>query len=81
MMCDKVYRDETTPSLPIPEDCLRRLLKLCTMSAPFITHKGEIYTQIDAVAMGSPLGVLFADFYMGVSQSPTFIVDMWTILS
>ena len=72
MMCDKVYRDETTPSLPIPEDCLRRLLKLCTMSALFITHKGEMYTQIDGVAMGSPLGVLFADFYMGVIEERVF---------
>ena len=72
MTCDKVYRDETTPSLPIPEDCLRRLLKLCTMSAPFITHKGEMYTQIDGVAMGSSLGVLFADFYMGVIEERVF---------
>ena len=68
MMCDKVYRDISTPSLSIPEDALRGLLRLCTMRAPFITHRGEMYTQVDGVAMESPLGVLFADFYMGVVE-------------
>ena len=31
-----------------------------------------MYTQIDGVAMGSPLGVLFADFYMGVMKERVF---------
>ena len=31
-----------------------------------------MYTQIDGVAMGSPLGVLFADFYMGVIEERVF---------
>ena len=72
MMCNKVYRDDSTPALPIPEDSLRDLLRLCTMKAPFITHRGEMYTQVDGVAMGSPLGVLFADFYMGVVEERVF---------
>ena len=73
MICDSVYRDDGTPALQIPEDALRRLLQLCTMSAPFTTHRGELYTQIDGVAMGSPLGVLFADFYMGVIEKRVFL--------
>ena len=72
MICDRVYRDNSTPSLSIPEDALRDLLRLCTMKAPFITHRGEMYTQVDGVAMGSPLGVLFADFYMGVIEERVF---------
>ena len=42
------------------------------MSAPFTTHKGDLYAQVDGVAMGSPLGVLFADFYMGVVEERVF---------
>ena len=72
MICDKVYRDASSPTLSIPEDALRSLLRLCTMRAPFITHRGEMYNQIDGVAMGSPLGVLFADFYMGVIEERVF---------
>ena len=72
LICDRVYRDVSTPNLNIPEGALRDLLRLCTMKAPFITHKGEMYTQIDGIAMGSPLGVLFADFYMGVVEERVF---------
>ena len=72
LICDRVYRDDTTPTLAVPENALRRLLQLCTMSAPFVTHRGDLYTQVDGVAMGSPLGVLFADFYMGVVEQRVF---------
>ena len=72
LICERVYRNDGTPTLAIPEDALRTLLRLCTMKAPFITHKGEMYTQIDGIAMGSPLGVLFADFYMGVVEERVF---------
>ena len=72
MICDRVYRDNTTPALGIPEDALRDLLRICTMESPFNTHRGQIYQQIDGVAMGSPLGVLFADFYMGVIEERVF---------
>ena len=37
-----------------------------------MTHRGEMYTQIDGIAMGSPLGVLFADFYMGIVEERVF---------
>ena len=72
LICDRVYRDDNTPTLAIPEDALRSLLHLCTMKAPFTTHRGEMYTQVDGIAMGSPLGVLFADFYMGIVEERVF---------
>ncbi|XP_076034575.1 uncharacterized protein LOC143021168 [Oratosquilla oratoria] len=31
------------------------------MEAPFLSHRGEPFRQVDGVAMGSPLGVLFAN--------------------
>ena len=72
LILDRVYRDNSTPNLDIPEDALRALLELCTKKAPFISNKGLLYTQIDGVAMGSPLGVLFANFYMGIIEERVF---------
>ncbi|XP_068229597.1 uncharacterized protein [Palaemon carinicauda] len=69
---DRVYRDTTTPTLNILEAFLRALLEICTKKTPFTTHKGHIYIQKDGVAMGSPLGVLFANFYMGVVEERVF---------
>ena len=55
-------------SLPPPSslspELLRRMLKICTTEAPFRCPSGNLYLQIEGVAMGSPLGVLFANAYM-----------------
>jgi hypothetical protein len=40
------------------------LLGACTTKAPFRHIDGTLYQQIDGIAMGSPLGVAFANFYM-----------------
>ena len=45
---------------------------VCTTEAPFRTHRGEIYRQINGVSMGSPLGVLFAEIYMAKVEERTF---------
>ncbi|XP_076030369.1 uncharacterized protein LOC143018666 [Oratosquilla oratoria] len=65
----RVYHcDDTTP-LNIPEKSLRSLLEICTKEAPFTCPNGRMYKQIDGVAMGSPLGVLFANFFMGTIET------------
>ena len=56
--------DELTPP-KIPKDILKQLLELCTKKAPFRSPEGGLYLQIGGVAMGSPLGPTFANFYMG----------------
>ncbi|XP_068229709.1 uncharacterized protein [Palaemon carinicauda] len=68
LIAERIYRDETTPEFNIPEQALRTLLAICTERAPFTNHRGHMYLQKDGVAMGSPLGVLFANFYMGVVE-------------
>lgn len=65
----RVYRCEDSPTLAIPEEKLGTLPKLCKKVAPFICLKGKIYRQIDGVAMGSPLSVLFANFNMGTIKA------------
>ena len=69
---DRVYRDNNTPTLDIPENTLRQLLECCTKEAPFTCPRGNRYCQVDGVAMGSPLGVLFANFFMGSIENQVF---------
>ena len=42
---------------------LRNLLTICTKESHF-QFKNEYYDQVDGVAMGSPLGPLFANAFM-----------------
>ena len=72
MIIQRVYHDDTTPDLNIPEDALAQLLRICTQKSPFTSFEGHLYTQVDGVAMGSPLGVLFANFYMGTIEERVF---------
>ena len=59
-----VYHHPTIPPLPMPSGLLKEMLTACTREAPFRAPDGRLYIQVDGVAMGSPLGVLFADSYM-----------------
>ncbi|CAH8502173.1 unnamed protein product [Dicrocoelium dendriticum] len=61
------YVCELARQLPIyttfPETLLKEVLLRCTLNVQF-TFNGEMYRQIDGVAMGSPLGPLLADIFM-----------------
>ena len=48
----------------IPRKVIEGMLRICTTRSPFLSPSGKLYQQTDGVAMGSPLGVLFADAYM-----------------
>ncbi|XP_068243702.1 uncharacterized protein [Palaemon carinicauda] len=67
LILEKVYRDPSTPTLKIPEKALCTLLEICTRKAHFTTRRCHMY-----IAMGSPLGVLFANFYIGVVEERVF---------
>ena len=54
---------------------LRKLLLCCTTGCPFTNHDGKIYTQCNGVAMGSPLGVSRASFYMVDLENKIFQDD------
>ena len=71
IIMDRVYRSDLT-KLDIPEQVLRDMLVTCTKEAPFLSHRGELYRQVDGVAMGSPLGVLFANMYMAQVEERAF---------
>ena len=60
-----VHDHPTLPPLKIPKKILTKLLIACTTQAPFRSPDGRTFVQIEGVAMGSPLGPTFANFYMG----------------
>ena len=47
-------------------------MEICTKEAPFRCPQGKLYLQTDGVAMGSPLGPTFANFYMGSVENEVF---------
>ena len=69
---EEIYPEDSHPKIDIPKAALKSLLELCTKEAPFVSPDGKIYQQIDGVAMGSPLGVLFANFFMGRVERDVF---------
>lgn len=53
----------------IRKDIMKELLLQCTTQTPFRHVDGGIYKQREGVSMGSPLGPLFANFYMANLES------------
>ncbi|XP_076069727.1 uncharacterized protein LOC143041604 [Oratosquilla oratoria] len=71
IILNRVYRSDR-PMIDIPKDVLKSMLETCTKEAPFFSHRGELFGQVDGVAMGSPLEVLFANMYMAHDEEKTF---------
>ncbi|XP_076055142.1 uncharacterized protein LOC143033536 [Oratosquilla oratoria] len=69
----RVYHNNDTSNCDIPESVMKKLLECCTKEVPFTCPRGTKYCQIDGVAMGSPLGVLFTIFFfMGRIEKEVF---------
>jgi len=62
---DSVFNHPTLTPLRMSPMILRELLLSCTTKAPFRTPEGKLYRQTNGIAMGSPLGPTFANFYVG----------------
>ena len=65
---DTLYRDENLAPPTIPEPLFRKLLMKATTEVEF-SFDGLIYQQIDGVAMGSPLGPVLANIFVGYCES------------
>ena len=64
IILDNCYNHPTLPPPKIPAPILENLLRLCTTKAPFRSPSGQLFYQVDGIAMGSPLGPTFANYYM-----------------
>ena len=74
IIIDEIYhkRSNGLNKLALSPEILKNLLVACTKDSPFRGPDGKLYTQKDGVAMGSPLGPLFANFYMAHVEEKTF---------
>jgi len=59
----RAYTNGETEYHGLEKDTLKKLLIICTQESHF-QFNGKYYEQIDGVAMGSPLGPLFANIFM-----------------
>ena len=72
IILEQTYNNLSLSPPKIPKEILRQLLELCTKEAPFMCPQGNLYVQTEGVAMGSPLGPTFANFYMGDLENRVF---------
>ena len=63
IIIDTAYKHPSIPAPLIDADMMKKFLMICTTETPF-KFEGRTYLQVDGVSMGSPLGPLFADFYL-----------------
>ena len=64
ILMEYAFRNSELAPPEIPEHTMRAMLRLCTTKAPFRSPDGNLFYQTDGIAMGSPLGVLFAQAFM-----------------
>ena len=64
ILLEYAYHNSTLAPPAFPSHIMAALLRLCTTKAPFKSPTGQLYYQVDGIAMGSPLGVLFAQAFM-----------------
>ena len=69
IIIEHCYNDPNILPPDIPKKILKELLEICTKEAPFKSPNGKLYRQVDGVAMGSPLGPTFANYYMAHTEN------------
>ena len=62
VILDKIYKKKLI-NTKLKREEFKQLLELCTKEMHF-SFEGEIYKQVDGVAMGSPLGPVLANIFM-----------------
>ena len=65
---DSLYRDSTINPPSIPEKLMYKLLLKATTEVEF-SFEGVMYRQVDGVAMGSPLGPVLANVFVGYCET------------
>ena len=68
---DFLYRGPSTFVLPFPEDVFIELMEITTKSMSFSFNE-VMYRQIDGIRMGSPLGPILANIFVGFHERLLF---------
>ena len=61
---DSLYRDPTICPPPLPEKLIRKMFFKATTEVG-LSFDGIMYRQVDGVAIGSPLGPILANVFVG----------------
>ena len=72
IVIDRCYNHPILPKPKLEKTHLKSLLEICTTESIFRCPRGKMYCQVDGVSMGSPLGPIFADFYLGNMEEKIF---------
>ena len=64
---DALYREEDIAKPTVPEKVLKKLLLKATTEVEF-SFNDTMYRQVDGVAMGSPLGPILANVFVGYCE-------------
>ena len=67
---DHLYHSDITPP-NIPEEVCRELLTMATVNVEF-SFNNHMYRQVDGVAMGSSLGPILANIFVGYHEEQLF---------
>ncbi|XP_071524288.1 uncharacterized protein [Panulirus ornatus] len=65
IILDYVYQHHVLPSLEMPRNISREMLRSCTMEAPFRCPQGKLYLQVDRITVE----VLFAEAFMSYVET------------
>ena len=71
MITDYLYYKNNANKPPFTKLVFKNMLKLAT--GGFFMYNGKLYTQIDGVTMGSPLGPTLANFFLAHLESKLFL--------
>ena len=80
LILDKIYKDKLIKT-KLKKREMRKLLETCTKEMHF-SFNGDIFRQIDGVAMGSPLGPVIANIFMVELEKSLVpqldgMIDLW----
>ena len=70
IISDDIYSQDKSLHPPIPKNIFVKLLQLATQG--MFSYRGKLFKQIDGVAMGSPLGLTLANYFMGNLEKNIF---------
>lgn len=65
-----LYPKDAVSCMPFPEKSFRKLMTVAT--GGIFMYKDKLYTQIDGVAMGNPLGPTLANFFLADLETKMF---------
>ena len=75
IILNNMYNNDAVAAPKIQRETIESLLLLCTTESPFRSPDNNLYYQINGVAMGSPLGPTFAEFYMCDLENRVLLSD------